>query len=357
MMAVSIAKGICAAMAGGYIAKLAVNALAVSSTAATFAAVAFGSFSALLFYARVWIQGYYFDNRYTKRADLAGRVVIVTGGTVGGLGFAGAQLLCELGATIVLTVRSDAKGVEAASKLGAKTSYVLCDFSSVASVRQAAKQILQKHTRCDMLVLNAGVGSGDKARMWMSNHVGPYMFTELLRPLLESTAKAHGDVRICAVSSGAHKRAAIDHDNPWEPGKASPGALGGSAYGQSKLAQIMHLRALQAKMRARPGLGGESTIRCIAVTPGFSLTNITVGAKPPPPARLLMWLMARSAHVGAMVIKMACIDPDVPGGSYLSNCYVKPSEGADGCSNSPEEWQRLIHTTERSVMTAETRFP
>ena len=109
MMAVSIAKGICAAMAGGYIAKLAVNALAVSSTAATFAAVAFGSFTALLFYARVWIQGYYFDNRYTKRADLAGRVVIVTGGTVGGLGFAGAQLLCELGATIVLTVRSDAK--------------------------------------------------------------------------------------------------------------------------------------------------------------------------------------------------------------------------------------------------------
>ena len=70
-----------------------------------------------------------------------------------------------------------------------------------------------------------------------------------------------------------------------------------------------------------------------------------------------MWLMARSAHVGAMVIKMACIDPDVPGGSYLSNCYVKPSEGANGCSNSPEEWDRLIQTTERSAKEAETRFP
>lgn len=355
-MGFAVIKATASAVAGGYSAKLAARIIAPERLLPHYISGALGGTIALLYYARVWIQGYYFDRRYRKDADLSGRVVVVTGGTVGGLGFAGAQILASLGASVVVTVRSDVKGTEAISKLGANASYVLCDFSKLASIRQAAEHILSKHSRLDMLVLNAGVGMGDKPQIWMVNHVGPYVFTELLRPLLESTAKRHGDVRVCAVSSGAHKRANIDHENPWEPGKVT-GALGGSSYGQSKLAQILHMRALQASMRALPGLAGETAVRCISVTPGFAMTNIAVGSKPPAPARALMWLMARSAYVGAQVIKMACIDPHVPGGAYLSNCYDKPSEGENNCSNSMDEWEKLIQTTERCVKEAETLFP
>ena len=54
---------------------------------------------------------------------------------------------------------------------------------------------------------------------------------------------------------------------------------------------------------------------------------------------------------------MACVDPLVPGGSYLSNCRVKPTEGAGGCCTSAEEWGRLWQTSERCVKEAEARFP
>ena len=84
--------------------------------------------------------------------------------------------------------------------------------------------------------------------------MGPFLFTELLRPLLEATGKTHGAVRLCAVSSGAHKRAAIYYEDPFNV--PSDGAFSG-AYGQSKLAQVMHMRALQERLRAKPGLGGE----------------------------------------------------------------------------------------------------
>ena len=30
---------------------------------------------------------------------------------------------------------------------------------------------------------------------------------------------------------------------------------------------------------------------------------------------------------------MACLDDNLKGGEYLSNCYVKPTEGQGGCSN------------------------
>jgi broad specificity phosphatase PhoE len=43
------------------------------------------------------------------------------------------------------------------------------------------------------------------------------MFTEALRPLLEESAAKHGDARVVAVSSGAHRSAFISDKlgAPW----------------------------------------------------------------------------------------------------------------------------------------------
>ena len=107
----------------------------------------------------------------------------------------------------------------------------------------------------------------------------------------------------------------------------------------------MHMRELQRRLRAQPGLAGEHAVRCVSVTPGFALTNIV---NAPQYAVPFIWLLSRSAHVGAQVIKMAAVDV-VPGGSYLSNCYVKPTEGVDGCSNDPEQWSKLWSLLEKCV--------
>lgn len=271
--------------------------------------------------------------------------MVVTGGTVGGLGFAAAQILGQMGATVILTVRNAAKGDEAVTELKRiighdRVSYTIIDFLSKKSVRKGAASIVAAHSRLDMLVLNAGVGSGPECDVWMANQVGPFLFTNLLTPLLTSSAaKSQDGVRVVAVSSGAHKRAAINYDDPY---KAD------GAYGHSKLAQIMHMRELQRKLRAQPGLDGEQIVRCMSITPGFALTNITAG-RIPKPVMPLVWLMSRSAYVGAQVIKQACVDPDVPGGSYLSNCYVKQTEGVDNCSNIPDQWDKLWTLCEKCV--------
>lgn len=354
-MQAALAKAVGSSIIAGSGAYYACKLAAISSTALTAALTTAGAFSGLLLYARYWIQGYWFDRRFTASADLTGKVVLVTGGTVGGLGFAAAKIFADLGATVVVTVRSKAKGEECVQRLGPRSTYEIIDFLSLASVRAGADRIRASQSRCDFLVLNAGVGNGDPAKIWMANHVGPFEFTEQLRPLLDATARAHGEVRVCAVSSGAHKRASIHWNDPFEPPKTGDGFAG--AYGQSKLAQIMHMRALQARMRSAAGLEGEQSVRCVAVTPGFAFTNITVGGGVPAPMIPLLWLLARSAHVGAQVIKMACLDPTLPGGSYLSNCYIKPSEGKDGVSLRPDEWERCWETTLQSVKKAEGSFP
>jgi len=311
----------------------------------------FGSLGSFLYYARVWIQGYYFDKRCTSDANLNDKVVLVTGGTQGGLGFAAASLLAKMGATVVITVRSEAKGKQAVAALKSaaghqRISFVIIDFLSKKSIREGASAVTATHSRLDMLVLNAGIGRGPSADVWMANQVGPFLFTELLTPVLKSTAKSFGAVRVVAVSSGAHKKSSICYNDPYSP--TTSGNLGSAAYGQSKLAQILHMRELQRRLRAEPGLEGEQSVRCFCMTPGFALTNITA-ASMPTLLMPLLWVLSRSPEMGAQPIKMACVDPALPGGSYLSNCYVKETEGADGCCKKPDEWAKLWELCEKCV--------
>ena len=58
-------------------------------------------------------------------------------------------------------------------------------------------------------------------------------------------------------------------------------------------------RELQRRLRVRPGLEGETRVRCFSVTPGAAQTNIMT-----PPSvlmRPLLWAVMRSATVGAQV--------------------------------------------------------
>jgi hypothetical protein len=74
-----------------------------------------------------------------------------------------------------------------------------------------------RSVRLDMLVLNAGVGRGEPARIWMANYIGPFLFTSLFSPILTATAVEHGDVRIVAVSGGAPQSTTKTRGNPGLP--------------------------------------------------------------------------------------------------------------------------------------------
>ena len=70
------------------------------------------------------------------------------------------------------------------------------------------------------------------------------------------------------------------------------------SYGQSKLAQVMHMRQLQRRMRLLPTLGGEARLKCFAVTSGFAMTSIVSGAVPKVLFPLL-WLISRSSDASS----------------------------------------------------------
>jgi len=340
----------------------------------------FAALGGLIYYMKVWINDYYVDWSYNDNRDLTGRTAVVTGGTVNGLGCAIAEILYTQGAKVIVTVRTKEKGEAAVTKLQGRkgdqnrVSYVLCDFLSESSVRDCVSEIQQTtNGQIDFLILNAGTSgrreskAGNKqqqqqqheaeeedaeeknrftAKVWMANHVGPWIFAQGLMPSLVQTAtqKPSENPRVVWVSSGAHKRATIHWEDPLLPDRTGGGLV--SAYGQSKLANIMHAREYQKRVRALLPKDSKGDVKCFAITPGLVWTNFVPKI---PLLYPLFWFIMRSPKKGAQVIKMACLDNDLKGGEYMSNCYVKESEGIDGCSNDEEQWKRLWELTAKQV--------
>merc|ERR1712238_323096 len=175
--------------------------------------------------------------------------------------------------------------------------------------------------------------------------------------------------RVVWVSSGAHKNADIDWGNPFQPGTSDSSSSSSnnntvesklsslSSYGQSKLANIMHMREYQKRIRQEIKIGDKFTVankaragadvKCFAVTPGAVWTNIVPQL---PFLYPLFWLVLRPPTIGAQVIKMACLDNEkLNGGEYLSNCYVKATEGKNGCSNDENQWKKLWELSSKQI--------
>jgi NAD(P)-dependent dehydrogenase (short-subunit alcohol dehydrogenase family) len=183
------------------------------------------------------------------------QVILVTGST-DGLGRALAQDLAARGATVLLHGRDATRGETAMREIREATgsdrlAFYRADFSSLEQVRALAEAILVGHDRLDVLVNNAGIGSGGRAatRRELSedghelrlavNYLAPFLLTHLLEPLLVRLAPA----RIVNVSSAG--QAPIDFGDVMLEHHYS----GVQAYCQSKLALVMLTFDLAEELR------------------------------------------------------------------------------------------------------------
>ncbi|NBX75645.1 MAG: SDR family oxidoreductase [Proteobacteria bacterium] len=208
--------------------------------------------------------------------DLSSRTYIVTGGN-SGIGLVTVEQLAKQGAHVVLACRRVEEGQQKAKellsqKLRGTIEVSKLDLADLNSVRAFAKHFLENHTSLHGLVNNAGVMNTTFQRtkdgfemQFGTNHLGHYLLTELLLPLIKKSAPS----RIVCVSSCFHDKAMgyegrIDfEDLNFEKRKYN----GWVAYGQSKLANLLHAKQLARRLT---GTG----VTTASVHPGWVRTNL-----------------------------------------------------------------------------------
>ncbi|RPB14759.1 NAD(P)-binding protein [Morchella conica CCBAS932] len=213
------------------------------------------------------------EPRFTPKdlPDLSHLVILVTGGN-NGIGKESILAFCRKGAKVYMAARTESKALAAIQDIKskvptAKVEFIEMDLSSFSSVKKGADDFLSKETKLHVLLNNAGVMCLPYSKtaegfeiQFGTNHMGHFLLTKLLLPILISTAKAcdPGTVRVVNVSSLVHNKTETitfddmhDENGPiWR------------RYGVSKLANVLHAKALSKRAK-------EHGIIAVSLHPGI----------------------------------------------------------------------------------------
>ena len=294
---------------------------------------------------------------------LDGRTVAVTGATAG-IGLAAATGLYELGARVLLVVRSEERGTRVAEAIragagrgsGARSTdrigVVVCDLGDLGSVRRCAEQLRDSGEQLDVLVNNAGVMAAERSLSvdgieltFATNVVGPFLLTSLLAPMLAAAADhvpgtgrlehVAGAGRVINVSSGGMYGQRIHVD---DLEMADEEYNGVTAYARSKRA-IVILTELWAQRWDPRGIGVH------AMHPGWVDTPGVQDALPT--FRRLTAPLLRSPGQGAdTIVWLAAEDPAVLGsGGFWHDRRRRPTHllprTRETDADRAELWRRL----------------
>jgi NAD(P)-dependent dehydrogenase (short-subunit alcohol dehydrogenase family) len=250
------------------------------------------------------------------------QTAVVTGAN-SGIGLETARGLARAGYHVVLLCRNQGRAEAAKADIddsvdGASTEIVMADLGLQADVRRVAAELDGRLERLDVLVNNAGLTIRKRERtaeghdqMLAVNHLGPFLLTHLLLPLLERSAPS----RIVVVASDAHKFRKLKVDD-LEAQQRGYGPFGLPRYGETKLMNILFARELARRIE-----GTGVTVN--AVHPGA--VHTALGA---PPALLsgLAGRFMKTPEQGAFTSLIVATDPaldGVSGGYFVDG---KPAE-------------------------------
>lgn len=249
--------------------------------------------------------------------EIRGKSVLLTGAT-NGIGLEASVELARRGARVTLVGRDPRRTEAAVADVKARSgsadvSHLLCDFSSQASIRSLADDVLASHDSLHVLINNAG-GVNKERRLTVDgiettfavNHLGYFLLTNLLLDRLIQSAPA----RIVTVASAAHRSGTLDFDDlGYERGYKIM-----RAYSRSKLANVLFASELARRLE---GTGVTSN----SLHPGVVATNIWSGA--PAVAKNLIHFLFRhfflSPAQGAAAIVQLAASPELEGvtGKYF----------------------------------------
>src|SRR5581483_10596479 len=207
------------------------------------------------------------------------------------------------------------------------------DLGELDSVRACAQAFLDRDEPLHGLINNAGLAgqqgmtpSGFELAFG-TNHVGPFLFTNLLLERIRASAPA----RIVIVASEGHYRAkGIDYEavrKPTQTRTAFP------EYCVSKLANVLHAQELGRRLM---GTG----VTTYSLHPGAVASDIWRSV--PWPIRPLIKLTMKSTEDGAKTSLYCATSPDVAEqtGQYYDDCQRKETNPVATPELGQELWER-----------------
>ncbi|KAI0314286.1 NAD-P-binding protein [Amylostereum chailletii] len=262
--------------------------------------------------------------------DLAGKVAIVTGVSEETIGHYTAQLLAVHGCKVYVVSRNEQKTRHCMSLIekahpklrdsGLLVFHPL-DQSSCVKSKESAEAFLSKEKRLDILVNNAGRLAFEYAltpegieESVATNHVGQFVFTTSLLPLIKATAKMpHSDVRILIHSSrGApatvrYEFASLADFNDIGTSNSFLGRV--KRYSTTKFMNLLFMFELQARLDAEhipvtvislhPGAVQSGSVFCFFHSASWLLTVYTAAGISPYEGAFTTLFAATSAEVAA----------------------------------------------------------
>jgi NAD(P)-dependent dehydrogenase (short-subunit alcohol dehydrogenase family) len=211
---------------------------------------------------------------------MAGKTVLITGST-DGVGRYVATQLAAAGANVLIHGRDKARAQTLSEEIkragGGVAAFYQADLSSLAEARQLADAVLADHSRLDVFISNAGIGSqnGGPGRQTSAdghelrfavNYLAGFLLAHRLLPLLKQSAPS----RIVNVASlGQHP---VDFDDVM----ITRDYNGSRAYAQSKLSQIMFTIDLAEQLR-----GSGVTVNSLHPATYMNTTMVRAGGITP----------------------------------------------------------------------------
>jgi len=255
----------------------------------------------------------------TGGLDLSDKTMLVTG-VSSGLGEETARVLGLRGARVVGLARTEAKA-EGALADQQDAVPVACELTDPGSIRRAVDAVKALDVPLDAIICNAGIMAlperevvHGQEKQFFTNHIGHFM---LVTGLLDRLAT---EGRVVMLSSAAHAWAPPEgirfSDLSFEQGYRP-----NTAYGQSKLANLLFARTLAKRFAADPETAQQTAN---AVHPGVIATNL--GRHMNVAVRALMPLAGalalKTIPQGAATQCYVATHPDLAGvtGEYFADC-------------------------------------
>ena len=198
--------------------------------------------------------------------NLEGRVALLRGGSRG-LGLQMAEVLGELGATVVITARKETELEEAAVSLKSQSvtvETIVNDLQDTDSVQPMVEGVLARHGQIDIVVNNAGAAWGAKAEdhpldAWHKvinlNLTAPFLLSKIVGKLSMIPRKYGKIINIASIAGLVG---------------TEPGFMPTIAYNSSKGGVVNFTRSLAAEW-------AQHNITVNAIAPGVFPSKMSAG--------------------------------------------------------------------------------